>query len=245
MVHRLFTLFRRILRARKFGVSFMGTTHFRLPEKFKIGDRYFPYQTPGEEGNAHDFINLALDDEYGIESLSETPQTVLDIGANCGLFSLLMTQRFPDAVVHAYEPNPRVYSCALQNVRGTVVRLFPEGIGSVGGFATLSDIGDSTLARTTQGESGSIPIVSLHEAIQRFPAEKIDLLKLDCEGAEWAIFKDLQPFKKVKRIRMEYHLVDGKKWEDLAGVMEKLEFKIEKAVKNNGFGIVWLVGRQS
>jgi hypothetical protein len=34
----------------------------------------------------------------------------------------------------------------------------------------------------------------------------VDVLKLDCEGAEWDIFSDPLPWAKVRNLCMEYHL---------------------------------------
>jgi methyltransferase FkbM-like protein len=34
----------------------------------------------------------------------------------------------------------------------------------------------------------------------------VDVLKLDCEGAEWQIFEDRKTWKSVQRVAMEYHL---------------------------------------
>lgn len=41
--------------------------------------------------------------------------TVLDIGANIGLFSLYIRERYPDSHVYAFEPIPDVYRCLVKN----------------------------------------------------------------------------------------------------------------------------------
>ena len=68
----------------------------------------------------------------------------------------------------------------------------------------------------------------------------MDLLKLDCEGAEWDIFRDPKPFANVQSVRMEYHLTEGKTLTDLRKIVESLGYVIDHLEENTGFGIVWL-----
>ncbi len=226
------------------GVVFRGTTSFLAPRKFIIGTRSISYDSPQDRGNAHDFINLAFDDDYGLNSLEVSPKTILDIGANCGLFSLLASQRFPKAIIHAYEPNPRIYPFAVRNFESSSIQAFQVGIGSEIGRAEILDSEESTLAQTVSTDVGSIEIQSLAQAVDRFSGEGVDLLKIDCEGAEWEIFKDPLPFKKIKRIRMEYHLIHGKTVEEFIAQVTVLGYRIERLVKNQGFGLAWLVQKE-
>ena len=69
---------------------------------------------------------------------------------------------------------------------------------------------------------------------------KFHLSKIDCEGGEWDIFENPVPFRKVRMIRMEYHLVDGKSLEDLKRAADRIGFEIVKLEENSGFGIAWM-----
>jgi len=101
-------LFRRNLRARAMGFSFAGTSRFRAPSSFIYKSRRVSLNLPQEPGLNYDFINLILDDEYGLEKLDAKPKTIIDIGANIGLFSLWAGLCFPKAIIHSYEPNARL-----------------------------------------------------------------------------------------------------------------------------------------
>ena len=111
-------------------------------------------------------------------------------------------------------PNPRIFPDAVTNVALVGATVFPAGVGSRTGLAVMHEMGDSRLAQTILSDSGSIQIVSLRDAIGRMGGD-LDLLKLDCEGAEWDIFQDAEPFRRVRLIRMEYHLTDGRSLDDL------------------------------
>jgi FkbM family methyltransferase len=242
---RFALLLRRFLRAREFGVHFVGTKKFLLPRSIRWRDRSLFISAPKEVGLAWDFINLALDDEYGLREFREKPKTVIDVGANVGLFSILAAHYFANAMIHAYEPNPRVIPYTAKNLQPVGVTLFNEGVGRVFGFATIQDKGKSRYAHTLLAESasGNVPIIPLTEAVERMGRE-IDLLKLDCEGAGWDIFQEPRAFERIKNIRLEYHLIQGHSVGDLERITTDLGFRIDRWIPNQRFGIAWLSRNQ-
>ena len=102
----------------------------------------------------------------------------------------------------------------------------------------MVDNSESRLCQIKTGSSQGITIIPLQEAINRIGGQ-VDLLKIDCEGAEWDIFRNPEPFKNIKSIRMEYHLTEGRSIEDVKEVINKLGFTLEHLEENSGFGIVW------
>jgi len=243
---RFMLLLRRFLRAREFGIHFVGTRKFLLPRSIRWRDRSLFISAPEEAGLAWDFINLALDDEYGLREFRDKPKTVIDVGANVGLFSILAAHYFTNAMIHAYEPNPRVLPYTAKNLQPVGVTLFNEGVGRVFGFATIQDTGESLLAHTLLAESasGNVPIIPLTEAVERMGCE-VDLLKLDCDGAEWDIFQEPRAFERIRNIRLEYHLIQGHSVGDLERIMTDLGFRIDRWIPNQGFGIAWLSRNQT
>jgi FkbM family methyltransferase len=238
-ISRSLLLLQRAVRAARLGVLFCGTSRFSLPERVRAGFKSLRLLAPPERGLAYDFINVWLDDEYGLRAMENKPTKVLDVGANVGLFSVWAAYCFPAATIHAYEPNPRVLAFAQSNLKQVGARLFPEGIGPSSGFAEMQDQPESRLGKVRFGVDKGVTITSLAVAIERMGGS-VDLLKLDCEGAEWQIFKDEGPFEHVRCIRMEYHLTDGRTVDDLDRVATGLDYKIAKLVPNTGFGIAWL-----
>ena len=111
--------------------------------------------------------------------------------------------------------------------------LFNEGVGRVSGFATIQDTGESRLALTLLGDSasGDVPIISLTEAVERMGCE-IDLLKRDCEGAEWDIFQEPRVFDRIRNIRLEYQLIQGHSVGDLERIITDLGFRIDRWIPN-------------
>jgi hypothetical protein len=83
LISRTLLLLKRRLRASKYGINFSGT--FRQ----KVLD-----------GNSDCFINIFIDDEYGLKVLSAAPKTILNLGANVGLFSVFASDCFADSLIH-------------------------------------------------------------------------------------------------------------------------------------------------
>jgi FkbM family methyltransferase len=238
-LQRLSLMSNRFIKAAGMGVWFPGTSHFQLPQQFRVGDRRLPLNAPTEAGLAYDFINVLLDDEYGLRLLKTPPKTILDIGANIGLFSLWAASCFPEATIHAYEPNPRIVAFTQQNLQPVNAHLFAEAVGAQAGFADLEDQGESRLGLLTTGADQGIPVIAFQQAIDRLGGS-VDLLKLDCEGAEWEIFDNPHPFQQIRTIRMEYHLTDDRTLADLKAAAFAIGFTIEHLEENTGFGIAWL-----
>jgi FkbM family methyltransferase len=233
------TLFcRRIVQGLCYGMIFRGTRYSHLPKSLRVRGRSIRLRTLSEASLAWDFVNIWLDDEYGLRKLRAPPKTVIDVGCNIGLFSLFAARIFPEAIIHAYEPNGRVYSVARENLKPLATEVYQEAVSSRDGFVRVQDEVNSRLAQTEACDSGEIRSVSLARAIGRIGGQ-VDLLKLDCEGCEWEIFKELSPFKNVSNIRMEYHLGSSRSLADLSSVLTGAGFSINHLFENSGFGIAW------
>ena len=239
MLSNVLRLARRHLRARSHGVNFVGMKRTTLPGQLVFGGHAAPFAAPLETLFVADFTNVVLDDDYGLLSMSPLPATIVDIGANVGFFTKFARHCFPDATIHAYEPSPSTAAYARSNIEHQLTTLFVEGVAAEAGRAEMEEHGSSNLAQTIAGETGSIVLTSFATLLERIGG-RIDLLKVDCEGAEWDFMRDPALFAHVGTIRMEYHLVNGRTLDDVHGLALGIGFRVTKVVANNGFGIAWL-----
>ncbi|MBK3665340.1 FkbM family methyltransferase [Bradyrhizobium diazoefficiens] len=178
---------------------------FRL-EHIKLGGKRLSLDFPNTERprQEHEFSKILIDDCYRLKEVRHA-QTILDIGSNIGLFAIAARRRFPRATIHCYEPNPAVIPYLQSHCTQTRCQLFPAAVGLSEGRVSLRADDEGTLFSTTvPNPSGGIPQVSFASAIEKLGT--VDLLKLDCEGAEWEIFDDVTTWKSVHRLAMEYHL---------------------------------------
>jgi FkbM family methyltransferase len=242
---RRFVRFLRLLpeasaNALCFRVFFLLPRWFRMPTHIRVAGRSSPLHFPAHENAESDFIDCVLRNSYGLGCKLGNVRTIVDVGANVGFFSLAARQRYPNAVIHAYEPNPRVLPYFDANTDGLDIVLHPEAVGDWEGFVTILDEGPSDEARTRAGE-GSIRQVSLNTAIERIGGS-IDLLKLDCEGAEWEILKLDGCWERVKNIRMEFHMFNGETVDQAHAAIARIGFKIIHLDEHNPeMGTMWSV----
>jgi FkbM family methyltransferase len=229
----------RFLKAARMGLLWNGTTRFVLPKQFKYNSKSFSIVGPEEKSLAWVFRDVVLDDEYGLSCIAKTPKTVLDIGVNIGLFSIWAGAKFPGAAIHVYEPNPALFEALTANVGQVGATVYTEGVSAQDGHGHFVENGESMVGQCSVASDGDIRLVSLRSAIERLGGS-VDFLKMDCEGAEWEIFEDMEPFKAVEMLRMEYHLTRADR--SLGWMINRLEsvgFRLLKLEPNQGFGIAW------
>ncbi len=176
-------------------------------------------------------------------------QTVVDIGANVGYFSLFIFNHSPDAKVFAYEPMAINFKLLSQYKNEnelldfTVVNKAVSNSGQ--GSITLNYDGTdsfTTDASIFEPDSKSDSIVvettSLQNIINDNKLQKIDFLKLDCEGSEYDILYDApnSVLDKISIVSIETHNgnAENENREALISYLKKKGFVIK--FKND---IVW------
>jgi FkbM family methyltransferase len=236
-MNRYLLLLKRFITARSLGFTFVGTTKTKLPLRARLASRVLDLVYPCDSAYMSDIINVWLDDEYGMRKV-EPPNIVVDIGGNIGLFSLWAYNFFPASHIYAFEPNLKVYDYLKRNLSPTRAETRAVGVSYKQGRAVLKNTNDSRLATTTLMDSGEIELISLSQIVEHVGG-KIDLLKMDCEGGEWDIFKDVEAFKGISNIRMEYHLNDFHSIDTLKEITAGLGYSMERLAPNRNFGIAW------
>jgi len=163
---------------------------------------------------------------------------VIDIGANAGLFTKLCLDSGVKKV-YSIEPNKR----SLENLnyifkndhRVTVIDkavhteckkiiIYSNPINS-----TISSVNKNHIVNEGfETEENEVDTITISELIKFYNLNKISLLKMDIEGAEYEIFNKLESdvFEKIDSFLIEFH----------DNYENKIELIIQK-LKNNGFDI--------
>lgn len=145
----------------------------------------------------------------------EAPRVIVDAGANAGLSSVFYANKFPHSRIIAVEPEPSNYEMLLKNTapypgitpvhaalwkeNGTL-NLFDTGAGN-----TTFRVAETADSKGTHG-AGRVRAVTLEKLMADYGLERIDLLKMDVEGAEKEIFEHSSAWiDRVGLIAVELH----------------------------------------
>ncbi len=156
------------------------------------------------------FREIFAEEVYYFQSSANSP-VIYDCGANVGVSCLYFKHIYPQAIIKAFEADPKVAALLAQNVASN-------------GFKDVMIIDkavwkeNTTIAFTSEGADGGsvltgtpsmqIPAIRLKDYLEA--EQGIDLLKMDIEGAETDVLLDCRDsLGNVKHLFVEYHAYVG------------------------------------
>jgi FkbM family methyltransferase len=140
---------------------------------------------------------------------------VLDIGANIGTFAVLAARHRCRRLV-AVEPSLEAYHVLCQNLREnglehrcTAIQAAVCGReqGLVEFPVASSALNSLQIAAPSEALVGEVSTTTLGRLLEEYFPDGLDLLKMDCEGAEVEIVAESseQDWHRVRAVRMEFH----------------------------------------
>lgn len=160
---------------------------------------------------------------------------VLDIGAHIGLFSLFASQFCKTGKIFCFEPIKENYEQLLENIKiNNIKNIIPFN-------CAVSNKTEKIKIYLNDDESGhsmflknsnyvEVDSISIMNIFKNNSIKKCDFLKLDCEGAEYAIIELLSEnyLKKIEKTVIEYHMAD---------THPDLLKNLQNTLKNNSFEV--------
>jgi FkbM family methyltransferase len=209
--------------------------------------------------------DIAEEDSYRVEEVPMPRPVVVDVGAHIGCFSKRLHQRNPLARIVAVECCPENVAALSKNV-GAFATVVQAAVTYEREVALLNAVypgcistgGSTVIGRDElrlQVEAGSVaarpgrempseywadfrPVVAvtLEQLMERYRLERIDFLKLDCEGSEFSILRHTPSLDRIGLIMGEYH---GKQaFMDL--VRERFAGWELRVIRDGELGTFWL-----
>ena len=129
----------------------------------------------------------------------EEGDVVMDIGSSIGPFTKSIIHKNPKHV-YCVEPSQVEFKTLVKNTFGGPVTLINKGVGSTNGIIESNQL---------FGGENFMEVITFGKLLDLYNVDKIDFLKLDCEGGEYDIFNSQNIdfiTRNVKKISGEWHL---------------------------------------
>ena len=223
------------------GFSFRKKIEHRL--RVLLGRAYRPIVSEAEN-----FAMLGGEEEgYGvwpcILELLNSNSVVYSAGVGFDIkFDLALMER-TGVTVFAFDPTPRVVEWIRESIDASQFRFEPIGLGSRDAemeFALPLDeksVSGTLMAEgTSESRKIKVPVERVRTIMKRLLHEKIDLLKLDIEGAEYGVLRDMLDMGILPtQILVEFH--HGKRKKGRVPVSETKN--LVERLKGFGYSIFW------
>ena len=125
--------------------------------------------------------------------LCQGARTILDIGANTGVYSLVAGAMNPRARIYGFEPLRHLFERYERNcqLNGFDIHPFHTALSNSTGFGMMRGW---VLEKGGQGDGEIVPISRLDDLMRFHGIGEIDLAKVDVEGHEPEVLQGMGPF---------------------------------------------------
>lgn len=198
------------------------------------------------------FKEIFMDECYmdGLQLPVANDATIIDIGANSGFFTLFAASRFNDSRVFAYEPIPANFKQLARNRglnAGCRIEYFQKAVAGYSGTVKIMfDPDDSFTTSATIIQKShekdhviQVPSIALSDIFSEHSIKRCDLLKMDCEGAEYDIIYNcpLECLSLIAQMALEVHggIEPGQNIDSLEAYLNKQGF----VTRRRPVGMLW------
>lgn len=156
--------------------------------------------------------------DAGIRFNWNASRVIIDIGGHIGGFTLYAAAKAPDARIIAFEPEPTNAAILRENITNnhleSRVTVVENAVAAQAGTLTLHRTfsatgsgGHSLYDYAGEGDDVAVTVTTLPDIFTAHGIERIDFLKIDCEGAEYDMLYQLPDdfFARIGFIALEYH----------------------------------------
>jgi len=152
------------------------------------------------------FKEIFADENY--KFISDNPAPVIyDCGSNIGMSCLYFKKIYPAAKITAFEADPKIAQILMLNLEQNNlidVTVIPKAVWINNEGVDISSEGADASSIYLDKNKIKIESVRLKDLLKK--EEKIDLLKMDIEGAETDVLRDCkEELNHIKNIFVEFH----------------------------------------
>jgi FkbM family methyltransferase len=160
---------------------------------------------------------IIIQKEYEFET-EESPNIIIDAGANIGMASIYFATKYKNAKIIAIEPEEENYKLLKLNTAGyknisTVNAALWNRSGEIALFATdfTNTLGymtetNRTALKPSYKQKRLVKAITIEEIMCQFNIDHIDILKIDIEGSEKEVFESCENWlNRTNSIIIELH----------------------------------------
>ncbi len=150
------------------------------------------------------FKEIFVDEIYKFNSNTNSP-VIFDCGANIGISCLYFKSIFPDSKIKAFEPDPKIAEVLSLNLKNKKdIQVINKAVWVHNKGIEISLEGADAASIYSDKNKVQVGSVRLKDLIDL--EKKIDMLKIDIEGAEIEVIKDCREnINKAENVFIEYH----------------------------------------
>lgn len=157
------------------------------------------------------YRSILLGGEYSFD-LPFSPKVIVDAGANIGMSSIFLANKYPEASIFAVEAEASNFAMLVKNTKA-YPRITPihaalwnrDGQISVGTRDPKRVRGEEWAFVTREGPGDSVRAVTMRTLMREMSLSTIDIAKIDIEGAEQEVFEDTTWLADVGCVMIELH----------------------------------------
>ena len=174
---------------------------------------------------------------------------IIDIGGHIGLFALYASLSSPNGKIISIEPHPENFSLLKENMINNnlhkIILVNKAITNSNKNIELFLDSFDDSAHSIYGSGKNSIQIkgITLRKIMQENQISKCNMLKMDCEGAEFEIIESLpdNELLKIDKLCLEYHLKGNNlsSLDILRNRLEKMNYNVNIKPTNNFLGMLY------
>ena len=189
-----------------------STVYFKLNRQ----DCLYPFRLRIPSSDIQTYEQVFINQEYDF-LVGTQPKIIVDAGANIGLASIYFANKYPDAKILAIEPEQSNFELLKENTapyshvipiqaalwnKNEEINLIDPGLGKWGFMTEIKHPSENPPGNACH----TVMAMTIDTIMKDYRLAKIDILKIDIEGAEKEVFSDTSSWiEKIDSIIIELH----------------------------------------
>jgi FkbM family methyltransferase len=220
--------------------SMLGRWFGVIKVRTSITDGEFALIDTHDLGQLISCEEVLIERAYDLSVVPFRPDLIVDCGAHTGLFSLIAGLRYSSAEMIAFEPNPRNFCMAQQQLArfGTRIRLVEAAVSTENGEAWFRSEESNTgfITDTCYGHEQRVRLVNLLDEAPNWSGRRL-LLKMDIEGGEQEVLPHvIHSLSLPSQCALFFEIHGGQSaWHELSNLASRAGFQVHQTRKRDPF----------